>query len=659
MALVESDKPLLLRVHHDAIDTIIKNVCFLFGYRSDRPAKGFLRAQRRDEFQAGRQRLRYVFDLTLRWQIIEAPSYEADDLDPDDETNWPVHAVYVRVEDQTNNPDSRSKCSLEAAKIIQALQKETYIWVQQEKESPPEHRFGSARWAKRHELETASYLSQTVPKDQFLVGHYRIGEDDYKYLSIPVRETERHALVCGPTGSGKSTSIFIPNLIERTESCAIVTEAAPKGILPHLFRTTAAHRQRHGHRIYYFNPADSRSHRINPLDLVERVADAQDLADILIRNTTLNTHVGDQVWENAERQLLTALIMIAVHDRSTATMANIRKMLVGGQKKLREHIQKGPAGKARNEALALMSLSTEGFLNSIMVGLLVRLSPFLTPSVAALTSSTNIDLKSLPDELFTFYLAVPAGNRQIKPVAAMILNFLLDLVLQTLEKREFFPRPLTLLLDELTNFGYIPDLPTHLTIMRHARIPLVLGFQDTEQLMKVYGQQDGKIIFRQPATRIFFRPNDEETARGISSQLGQGTRKDHQRGNLYARKLMTPEEVLGLNQDRAVCLLPSTRPVKAWRLMPQMYEQQTKDPPPLCEPAQIDDRIVELLNYQTEEFTSAVESVKEENPRVLDEPKSPVEQDNLLNKQNKNRRFRSGEFSRNRVRSILDRVKPE
>lgn len=477
-----------------------------------------------------------------------------------------------------------------------------------------------------------------------------------QYLSVPVRETERHAIVCGPTGSGKSTSIFIPNLIERTETCAIVTESAPKGILPHLFRTTAAHRQKHGHQIYYFNPADARSHRINPLDLVERVADAQDLADILIRNTTLNTHMGDQVWENAERQLLTALIMIAVHDRSTATMANIRKMLVGGQKKLRDRIQKGPEGKARDEALALMSLSTEGFLNSIMVGLLVRLSPFLTPSVAALTSSTTVDLKNLPEQLFTFYLAVPAGNRQIKPVAAMILNFLIDLVLNTLEKREQFPRPLMMLLDELTNFGYIPDLPTHLTIMRHARIPLVLGFQDTEQLMKVYGQQDGKIIFRQPATRIFFRPNDEETARGISSQLGQGTKKDHLRGTLYARKLMTPEEVIGLNQNRAICMLPSTRPIKAWRLMPQMYESATTGTPPLSEPAEIDDRIVELLAYKTEEFESAVQSVMEETPRVLDEPKTPLEQDNLLNKQNKNRRFRNGEYQRNRTKTMLDRI---
>lgn len=199
MVYVQTDTPMYLRVHHDALENICKNVCFLFGYRSDRPAKGLLRAQRRDEFQAGRQRLRYVYDLTLRWQIVELPDYEADDLDPDDESNWPLHALHVRVEDVTANPDSRTKCSMEANRIIQALQDETRNWVELEKASPPEHRFGSARWATGSELEVASYLSDAVRHDQFLVGRYRTGIDEFKYLvtvpaSAPCRSDSRAAL---------------------------------------------------------------------------------------------------------------------------------------------------------------------------------------------------------------------------------------------------------------------------------------------------------------------------------------------------------------------------------------------------------------------------------------------------------------------------------
>ena len=40
-----------------------------------------------------------------------------------------------------------------------------------------------------------------------------------------VSRTNWHALICGPTGAGKSSGFFIPNLLSRVGSSAIVTEA--------------------------------------------------------------------------------------------------------------------------------------------------------------------------------------------------------------------------------------------------------------------------------------------------------------------------------------------------------------------------------------------------------------------------------------------------
>ncbi len=49
-----------------------------------------------------------------------------------------------------------------------------------------------------------------------------------------------HSIVCGRTGNGKSSTILIPNPIERTGTSAIVTEATAGSDDPDLFAKTAA-----------------------------------------------------------------------------------------------------------------------------------------------------------------------------------------------------------------------------------------------------------------------------------------------------------------------------------------------------------------------------------------------------------------------------------
>lgn len=58
-------------------------------------------------------------------------------------------------------------------------------------------------------------------------------------------------------------------------------------------------------RIYYFNPDDLHSDRINPLDVVNSYAKAQELAQLVIENTTSKNNYGDDVWPKSEANLLT------------------------------------------------------------------------------------------------------------------------------------------------------------------------------------------------------------------------------------------------------------------------------------------------------------------------------------------------------------------
>jgi type IV secretory pathway TraG/TraD family ATPase VirD4 len=641
----EAQDGIVIKLPEDAVPQVVRSVLQYFDYRVGPAELRIMTASRVESGQVFRSKKFIKYEVTVEWRPLEEVDDEADPLD---ESSWPEVQIVVKVADRQNNWTG-SKCIEELKKLLNGIPYQAEVFKEKLLALSKDNRFGNVRWASFDDLNRNGYLSAELQSDRFLIGRYKHGEQFY-YMSVPPRLAERHGLICGPTGCGKTQTIFVPNLMERLDASAIVTEATPAGLLPDLLKLTAAYRAKHGHQIYYFNPADPRSHRINPVDAVKTVSDAQDLADIIIRNTTTNKHVGDQVWEISERQLLTALIMKVATEKGS--LVDVRRALLMGRKELTQAMEMAPEGKAKQEALGMFKSTSEGFLNGVVVGLLVRLGPWLNPSVIALTSETNIDLSTLESSLFTFYLCVPAGARQVKPVASVILNFLIDRVLDQLSTRGQLQRPLMMLLDELTNFGMIPDLRDQMTIMRHAHVPFVLGMQDAEQLRAMYGHSDAKIMLAQPATRVFFKPNEIDTAREISAQLGQGTRVDLGKMSLYARKLMAPEEVLTLDSQRAICFLPEGPPVRLWKIMPGSYQHLAADPP-LPEPIVVDESLVNEPKLDS----SIVEAVQQEFPKLFEEPKTEAEEAKLLQNQNDAFNKNIGQFKRERARKIADKIK--
>ncbi|WP_436440815.1 type IV secretory system conjugative DNA transfer family protein, partial [Enterococcus faecium] len=54
--------------------------------------------------------------------------------------------------------------------------------------------------------------------------------------------------------------------------------------MPDLFSKTAGFRKMAGHEIYYFNPDDMRSVRINPISHIRTYSQAADVASLIIKN---------------------------------------------------------------------------------------------------------------------------------------------------------------------------------------------------------------------------------------------------------------------------------------------------------------------------------------------------------------------------------------
>lgn len=484
-------------------------------------------------------------------------------------------SINVEVREDNNNWTEQT-CREYCEQILATLQERAGALVEIEQSKPKPTTYGSARWAEPSDLEQAGYLSTEADSRRLIIGP--LGE---RRISVPAPETAKHALVCGPTGSGKTSSVFIPNLVERLDTSAIVTEATAGNEPPDLYHKTAGYRERAGRQqIYYFNPDDMSSNQINPLYLVESVDSAQHVANLIIQNTSKKHSGGDPIWETSERHLLTALILHAVGEHGHLAM--VRRLMKEGPDGLHKIFLKSNIQEAQDEYLAFYKNSTEGFRNGVTSGLMQRLNLWVNPRIAKLTETTDFDVKALPEQLFTFYMAVPAQKTQLKPLSALVFNFILDLALQ-----QHFKFPLALVLDEFTNFGFIPAIAEKLTIIRHRNIPAVLGIQDYVQLQNVYGLENAKLMFSQPATKIFFRPRELDTAKKISDSLGTQTvvdRKVTSSGHInereFGKPLMAPGEVMALDDNKVIVFTAATPPLQMERFHWKEFQMATRVQPP-------------------------------------------------------------------------------
>lgn len=500
--------------------------------------------------------------------------------------------LFIEVTEQERNA-SVSDCQKMAYDIISGVAGRIASTQETLRNLPRNTMHGGDSFAEISDLQDADYVRKECEGNSLLIAPLEEGQR----LVIPEPEACRHVLVCGPTGCGKTSSVFIPNLIERQNVSALVTEATSGAELPDLYAKTSGYRAAAGHKIFYFNPDDLSSTRINPVDYVTTHPRAQEMASLIMRNTAskFKQNGESKFWQDAETHLLTSLLMHV--SASKGSLAGIRALLREGPEELGEIISHSPVQAATNEYNAYLKVSTENIRNGVMCGLLQRLNNWINPRVVALTDKSDIDVGSLASELFTFYFAVPSDKEALKPVACLVLNYVLN-TLKDIAK-EKYKHKLALYLDEFTNFGYIPALPTAMGIIRHQQIPIMLGCQDYSQIKIEYGDDETKKIFANVGSRFVFRTNDINTAKQISESLGQETVVERKLNTScqviekeVGKPLMRPSEVMALPSDVSIVFTPTTPPVKVKRFSWKDYESQTLHPVPARRVIPINEELV-------------------------------------------------------------------
>ncbi len=497
----------------------------------------------------------------------------------------------IQVREKNYGEDHLDICIDRVDEISRAIKKT----LERAKSLRPKAQPYKAKFAQIEDLNTNDYVvfdDRALPEN--ISTKFILGKQKNQLLALTDRIAHRHVLVCGPTGSGKSMSVFIPNLVNRVKTSAIVTEAVSGNGKPVLYGNTAGWRAKAGQEIIYFNPADLTSSRINPIDQVKTFDDAQHLAHLIVTNTTSESHVGDQVWSQSETHLLQSLLLHAaslrkdIHDASqvgdNANLGYLRYLLTKGPQGMEAELSNTRLHIARREFMAYLNCTSPNFRFGVISGLMMRLNLFVDPKVVALTEVTDFSVEELKNKLFTVYLATPVHKPEYTPLAVLMFNFCISLVLQDLDE---FKYPMTILADEFTNFGYLPQMPKYMTVIRNAGIGMAIGIQDPVQLERVYREKDARILFGQPRTKIFFAPADDLVAVRLSKMLGTKTETEDvsASGQLSNREiprpLMDASEIMQLEREQKYICSTATETIKLEPIKPwERYKEAISCPPP-------------------------------------------------------------------------------
>jgi type IV secretion system protein VirD4 len=408
-----------------------------------------------------------------------------------------------------------------------------------------------------------------------------------------------HTAVFAPTGVGKGVSCVLPFLLECEESCVVID---PKGENAKL---TMAARRAMGHKIVLLDPfkvVTEKPDSFNPLNFIDAnkptaIDECRDLAEALVVRTgqEKEAHWADsaEVWIGA--MLATVATFGEGDDKS---LQAVRTLLTDSQK-MEAAIKLMCQSDVMGGMLARLGHQLTHFKDKELNSTLTTTNRFLrfldTLAVADSTKSSSFDPADLLKGRMTVYLVLPPEHMRAQaPLLRMWIGGLLRAVVRGGLQEE---RKVHFVLDEAASLGHMNALDDAVSIYRGYGVRLQFYYQSLGQLKKSFPDGQEQTLLSN-VTQVFFGVNELQTAEYVSNRLGEQTiivasggtsygttRQNSQQGQgssyssssnqndnwaQQARKLLKPEEVMGLPERIAVTFTPGVPPI--WTTLVRYYE---------------------------------------------------------------------------------------
>ena len=437
---------------------------------------------------------------------------------------------------------------------------------------------GSAKWGDAKAVNK-KYYQASKSENKLMTQNVSIGINAKKH------RRNLNTLVCGGSGAGKTRFYCKPNLMQANTSFVILD---PKG---EIVRDVGKLLETKGYEIKVLDLISmEKSHCYNPFVYLQNDNDIQRLVTNLFKSTTpKGSQSNDPFWDTAASMLLLALVFYLHYEAppDEQNFAMVMEMLRAGAIEDEDDNRPSPLDCLFDEladdnpehiAIKYYRSYHSGSaktLKSIQITLAARLEKFNLESLAALTSTDELELGTLGEKKTALFALIPDNDTSF--------NFLVSILYTQLFQQLFYsadhihggslPIPVHFLMDEFANVSLPDDFDKILSVMRSRSVSVSIILQNLAQLKALFEKQWESIVGNCDEF-LYLGGNEQSTHKYVSELLGKATidtntyGKSEGRSGSYStnyqisgRELLTPDEVRMLDNQYAILFIRGERPV--------------------------------------------------------------------------------------------------
>ncbi|RAZ82188.1 type IV secretion system protein VirD4 [Mesorhizobium hawassense] len=454
----------------------------------------------------------------------------------------------------------------------------------------PEHH-GTARWARKDEMQRAGYLRRYRRVTGPVFGKTSTPRWPGHYLT---NGDQPHSLVVAPTRAGKGVGVVIPTLLTFKGS---VIALDVKG---ELFELTSRARKAGGDEVFKFAPMDPQGRTIcyNPLSDLVALPTHQQFTEARRVAANLISTKGEsaEAFLSGARDIFVAGILACI-EQGTPTIGAVYDLFAQPGEKFKLFARL--ASETRNKEAQRIFDDMAGNDTKILTSYTSVLSDgglnlWADPLIKAATSRSDFSVHDLRRRRTCIYLCVSPNDLEvIAPLMRLFFQQVVSVLQRSLPTREE-KHEVLFLLDEFKHLGKLEAISTAITTIAGYKGRFMFIIQSLSALTGAYGEAGKQNFLSNTGLQIFMATADDETPNYISKAIGERTFQA--RSTSYSQMktfdlniqnshqgapLLRPEQVRLLDEEDEIVLIKGRPPMRlkkvryySDRILKRIFESQ-------------------------------------------------------------------------------------